>query len=215
MKEIPNTPWYLGKQVFSRDGLALDGELTTIKMSGPSEVVVVSLGASKEECDDIANAIVKVPNLMAFAEKVARLNRDAGEIGPGMLASLVDEARRLIGGSMENKKSEMIAKSVADAKRALTVAKKEKGDALREVELKFEAEMYPHNMWLTSLRNNYKDLALEIANLEAPVSRNRHILLPDDIDVTEAGIELRWDADHSNDIVDVTVTWEQLLEGEN
>lgn len=34
--------------------------------------------------------------LLRLAERVARLNRDAGEIGPGMLASLVDDARRVL-----------------------------------------------------------------------------------------------------------------------
>ena len=35
--------------------------------------------------------------LEALARRVARLNRDAGEIGAGMLASLVDDARRALG----------------------------------------------------------------------------------------------------------------------
>lgn len=42
-----------------------------------------------------ARLIAKAPELHALALRIARLNRDAGEIGAGMLASLVDEARRL------------------------------------------------------------------------------------------------------------------------
>ena len=42
-----------------------------------------------------ARLIAKAPELHALTLRIARLNRDAGEIGAGMLASLVDEARRL------------------------------------------------------------------------------------------------------------------------
>jgi hypothetical protein len=37
----------------------------------------------------------RVVALEALAERVARLNPAAGEIGPGMLASLVEQARNL------------------------------------------------------------------------------------------------------------------------
>ena len=42
------------------------------------------------------DAKTDIAELGALAQRVARLNRDAGEIGAGMLASLVDEARRLV-----------------------------------------------------------------------------------------------------------------------
>lgn len=47
------------------------------------------------QCEANARLIAKAPELHALALRIARLNRDAGEIGAGMLASLVDEARRL------------------------------------------------------------------------------------------------------------------------
>ena len=45
--------------------------------------------------DADAALIAKAPDLYALALRIARLNRDVGEIGPGMLASLVDEGRRI------------------------------------------------------------------------------------------------------------------------
>lgn len=42
-----------------------------------------------------ARLISKAPELLKLAQRMAALSRDAAEVGPGMLASLVDEARGL------------------------------------------------------------------------------------------------------------------------
>lgn len=45
---------------------------------------------------DVARLLAAAPALRDLAEAVARLNPDAGEIGAGMLAQLVDQARHCI-----------------------------------------------------------------------------------------------------------------------
>lgn len=72
-----------------------------IALVGPSgevcrfcdEAPYISPGLPPNKHD--AALIAMAPELFALALRVARLNRDAGEIGAGMPASLVDEARRL------------------------------------------------------------------------------------------------------------------------
>ena len=59
---------------------------------------VYGIDVDSDHCAEIrANArlIAKAPELLNLALRIAALNRDAGEVGPGMLASLVDQARRL------------------------------------------------------------------------------------------------------------------------
>lgn len=55
--------------------------------------------SSREWCDvsdEHARMIAAVPELLDLCYKVASLNRDAGEIGAGMLAQIVDQAHAAI-----------------------------------------------------------------------------------------------------------------------
>lgn len=53
------------KNKFSRDGVALEGEITTVTVAGPAEILVVSLGAQPDEIKEIANLVNAAPDLLA------------------------------------------------------------------------------------------------------------------------------------------------------
>ncbi len=45
---------------------------------------------------EVLNAQIKAEKYRKIVERVSRLNADAGEIGPGMLAQLVTEAKQVL-----------------------------------------------------------------------------------------------------------------------
>ena len=71
----------------------------------------------------------------------------------------------------------------------------------------------PHYQVIQDLQERYEERAIELASDVAPFSRSGRRLPPDDIDVVEEGITLRWHSDY--DYRRRTVTWAELEHEDN
>ena len=103
-----------------------------------------------------------------------------------------------------------LAQTVRESRSAIAAATKAKNDAVRAAEIELRNTTRQHELRLGELELRYADKAIELTEEYAPVDRRGYPIRPSQIWITEIGIELRWDADHPNDIVDATVTWEEL-----
>ena len=77
-----------GEWVYDHGDVAIGGEVCVLS-PGPDS-------ASRAEVCANARLIAACPELFALAYRVANLNEKAGEIGAGMLAQIVTEARAAV-----------------------------------------------------------------------------------------------------------------------
>lgn len=67
MSDVKHTPgsWYISTKVWDRNnGAALHGETPVVRMNGPCDAVIVSLGAAKTELEANARLIAAAPDLL-------------------------------------------------------------------------------------------------------------------------------------------------------
>lgn len=106
--------------------------------------------------------------------------------------------------------NDVLAQSVRDAKAAIQAATRKKWDAHQVADNAWFEAKRPHEHILDEVKRKYEGTATELTKGRAPVNRHGAPLDPDDVSVSEDGIELRWDGNHPYDIVDITVTWAEL-----
>lgn len=81
-------PWFVFGNKHCVGG-SLGDETSLIAMCGAAR-------RTTQENEANARLVAVAPELLALAYRVARLNAAAGEIGPGMLTPLAEEARTLV-----------------------------------------------------------------------------------------------------------------------
>lgn len=99
---------------------------------------------------------------------------------------------------------------VRAAEQAIKDARQRKWEAERRAQQAYDAETAPHRQLLIDLVSQYEERAFVLAEDDAPVSRSRMPLPPDEISATPEGLELFWDGDRPSDTVTRVVSWAEL-----
>lgn len=68
-------PWAITEKTWSRHGCALEGTTPVVRMAGPCDAVIVSLGADKAEQEANARLIAAAPETAAERDKLKEIMR--------------------------------------------------------------------------------------------------------------------------------------------
>ena len=104
-----------------------------------------------------------------------------------------------------------LAEMVRGARAAIKAAFEEKLAAQSVVNQAYDSAIAPHETQLAALRTKFSETAIALTKEDAPLNRHNEARQPDDITVHALGVDLRWEADHPNDVVERRVSWDALL----
>lgn len=75
--EFNSKGWHLVTENYSRDGIALNGNLPTIRATDGDtgfDIIIASLGAPKFRCEQAAHLMLHAPDLLAALERFLTLD---------------------------------------------------------------------------------------------------------------------------------------------